>query len=96
MTTKKVTTKKVTTMFSSNGMFGGMQIIESVYHTEFVQFSRSPARAKRRAKRGYRQHFVSRPRKDFFIVDGNKIVVHPTQVPMLREALLQSNKGRTA
>lgn len=44
--------------------------------TERVQHSRSPARARRRARLGHPQHFVTRPRNAVFRL-GDRLVMHP-------------------
>lgn len=44
--------------------------------TERVQHSRSPARARRRARLGHPQHFITRPRQAVFQL-GDRLVMHP-------------------
>ena len=73
-----------------------MKIIESIHMTEpFEDWSRvrSPGRARRRLRLGYRQNIVHRkvPRKDAVSMDGGRTyVMHPETVKefyrMLREA----------
>jgi hypothetical protein len=69
----------------------GVQIVVSEHHVERVQHSRSPARAKRRAKKGYRPHFVTRPRCDALVVPmapgRNVLLMHPTMARALAAAV---------
>lgn len=69
-------------------ILGGFQIYTNPHMTEHVQYSRSPARAKRRARKGYRQHWVTRAQRDF-IIDHNRgtIHCHPAMLSELRRAL---------
>jgi len=54
----------------------GMEISTNLLLTTTEQYSRSPSRAKRRMKRGFRQHFRTAPDKKLYIID-NKIICHP-------------------
>lgn len=69
-----------------NGFFG-MPIVCSPLLVEMVQYSRSPGRAARRARMGYRQHFTNRPmRKAFKLPDGT-IAMHPAMYEAVRQRL---------
>jgi hypothetical protein len=64
----------------------GLTIRTSELLTERVQHSRSPARARRRARRGFPQHMVDRPQPRAFVM-GNEIVMHPSLLPQLEAVL---------
>lgn len=63
--------------------FNGMRVIADPTMTETVPNPRSPGRARRRAKK-YPQHYVTRPKRDLQILDGNTIVGHPATIAALR------------
>lgn len=69
-------------------MLNGFNIYTNPLMTEYVQYSRSPARAKRRARKGYRQHWVHRAKSDF-IIDHNRgaIYCHPQMLDKLKLAI---------
>ena len=56
--------------------FNGFRVVVSPLLTETVQYSRSPSRAKRRQRRGFRQHYVERPQKQAIVL-GDTMIVHP-------------------
>jgi hypothetical protein len=64
--------------FGHAGMLHGMPIYLDSQMGERVQHSRSPARAKRRAARGYPQHHVWRPSTKVIVLPRNSgFVMHP-------------------
>lgn len=67
-------------------MLAGLQVIEDrslVDSVEDWSRVRSPGRARRRQRYGYRQNIriVKVPKKEMFILGGNKLVVHPDFLP---------------
>lgn len=82
--------------------FGAMQIVESLHiTTPFEDWSRvrSPARAARRLKRGFRQNIVYGRRPHAVQING-VIHAHPEIVRQLRDAALrqanpQQERGET-
>lgn len=66
-----------------------MRVITNPLLTERVQYSRSPSRAARRAKMGYRQHFTTRPSKQAVQI-GDTLVMHPEAYAALRDKIAQS------
>lgn len=81
--------------------FGGIRIIESIYHTQTVMdFSRcrSPGRAKRRYVRGIRGRvrLSEVPRKDAVNLDGVTLVMHPEMARAEREAIKSFGEQWTA
>lgn len=79
--------------------FAGVRIVESfamVDHVEDWSRVRSPGRARRRRKLGYRQNIevIAVPKKEaFFIDNGRTAVMHPEMATQLRQAL-QRLEGR--
>ncbi len=69
----------------------GFTFITSLAMVEKKPYPRSPARARRRAKKGYPQHMVYVPRNDF-LISGNTIFVHPATLPKIRQALYQATR----
>lgn len=67
-------------------MFGDLEVITNPLLTIIVQHSRSPGRAERRKRRGYRQHYVTRPSKEILKV-GDKLIMHPTTWALVRESI---------
>lgn len=64
------------------GLFGGVRIVESRALYDLVDDwsrVRSPGRARRRLKRGYRQNIVTVqvPKPDGYSLDGRTIHMHP-------------------
>jgi hypothetical protein len=57
--------------------FTGVPIYTSDFMVERAQHSRSPARAKRRARLGHPQHFVDRPRRDVLVTADGRMFCHP-------------------
>lgn len=68
------------------GLSLGLEIVESSLLIEHRQHSRSPARAKRRAKLGHRQCYKEFPLMKGYQV-GNKLIMHPALAASLREEL---------
>jgi len=64
----------------------GMEVRVSTSLTIRVQFSRSPSRARRRATRGYPQHFVDRPDPKVYQL-GRTLVMHPAIFDQLKQEL---------
>lgn len=60
-----------------------MRIIVNANLTERVQHSRSPSRAKRRARLGYPQHFTDRPATKAYKI-GDTLVVHPAMYAAMK------------
>lgn len=68
--------------------FGGISIVETLTATEpFEDWSRvrSPSRAVRRLKRGFRQNIVHRRKPAAFQING-VVYAHPEIVRQLRQA----------
>lgn len=55
----------------------GIRIIQSPPLTETVLYPRSPGRAARRIRRGFPQHYATRPRKDALRLPDGTVVMHP-------------------
>lgn len=71
--------------------FGGIQIVEDANMLDWSEDwsgVRSPARARRRRKRGFPQRIriVATPKKEGYRV-GNRIVMHPDLARALREII---------
>lgn len=58
-------------------LMGGTRIVTNDQMLERVQYSRSPARAKRRAKLGHPQHWITRPMRGGIWLDRATLCVHP-------------------
>jgi hypothetical protein len=70
-------------------MFGGVRIITNPLLFERVLYARSPSRAKRRAARGYPQHYADRPRKDAIRLPDGTLVMHPATYATFRAMIAQ-------
>lgn len=64
----------------------GLKVVTSELLTERVQHSRSPARARRRARRGFPQHYVTRPSRTVYHL-GDQLVMHPALLAEVRQSL---------
>lgn len=70
-------------MYNFQTSYGGTRIIEDASLVDIIEDwskVRSPSRARRRRKRGFRQNITLRqvPKKDVFSLDGGRtIVMHP-------------------
>ena len=62
----------------------GVRIITSALLTETVQHSRSPARAKRRAAMGHRQHYRTVPSSTAYRIGDGALVMHPAQAAAIK------------
>lgn len=71
----------------------GVRIQTNPALVEHVQYSRSPSRAKRRAARGYLQHYAMRPKKDAFRLPDGTLVMHPQTYEALK-AIVQTTQGK--
>lgn len=63
------------------------RFIENRYMEEHVQYSRSPSRAKRRAKKGHPQHFIMRPIRNLVSVDGVTYFGHPDTIRLMMKEI---------
>ena len=71
-----------------NGSYNGFRVVTSALLTETVRYPRSPARAKRRMRRGFRQHYASRPMQKVFQMPDGTLVMHPrVWADMLADAI---------
>lgn len=62
---------------------GGLQIYTDDRLVKYQQYSRSRARAKRRAKQGHRQHFAWLPIPGA-VTMGNFVLMHPAELEKLK------------
>lgn len=69
----------------------GIRFIESVHLTETVPYPRSPARARRRAAKGYPQHYVTRSMTGWIKI-GNVILAHQMTMALLRQCIGRSQR----
>jgi hypothetical protein len=76
-------------------LFSGFKVITDPHMTERVLHARSPARAVRRMKKGYPQHYITRPRQEFIRYKNEAIIMHPDiweqlkrEVPQIHTDLL--------
>ena len=79
----------------TRGLFGfpfGVPIRTDASLTELVQHSRSPSRARRRAKQGHRQHHSIQPMRKAFKAPDGALIMHPA----LLDGLLASLKAGVA
>jgi hypothetical protein len=65
--------------------FFGMKVILRADMTEHVLHARSPSRAKRRMKRGFRQHYVTRPMQKVYRIGADTLVMHPLMLDAIRK-----------
>lgn len=65
-------------------MLSGVRIYESPLLVERVLHARSPARAARRAKRGFPQHYVTRPMRKVIQAADGSFIMHPEMAAELR------------
>lgn len=72
--------------------FGGFRIVTDMNLTKRVPYPRSPARAKRRAKKGRPQHHALRP-SDKILRVGDMLVMHPATLAALRAELKARGRG---
>jgi hypothetical protein len=63
----------------------GCRIVTSLLLTERVQHSRSPSRARRRARQGHRQHYVTRPSRDVYLLSNGSLVMHPATYEVFKQ-----------
>lgn len=63
------------------------RIITNDLMVERVLHARSPARARRRAKRGFPQHYITRPMRHAITLLNGDIVMHPQMYRELQEAI---------
>ncbi len=70
-----------------NGFMHGVRIVEDKQMVERVPFPRSPARAKRRARKGHPQHMTWRPMKKIYQLRDGTMVMHPTIAKEIRAEL---------
>jgi len=76
-------------------LLSGARIIESLHMTETVEDwsrVRSPSRAARRLRQGYRQNIrvLQLPRKEAISTDGGRtLIMHPELARQLREKLTE-------
>lgn len=63
--------------FTLGTPIAGVRIVTSQLLTETVQHSRSPARAKRRAAMGHRQHYRTVPSSTAYRIGDGTLVMHP-------------------
>jgi hypothetical protein len=59
-----------------NPLFG-MRVVTNHFLVETVPHPRSPGRAARRAKRGHRQHYITRPMSKAFSLPDGTLAMHP-------------------
>ena len=64
-------------------MIHGLRLIEDEHLTVSGMYPRSPARAARRARKGYRQHFATRPDPAYYQM-GEAIIAHPATMASLK------------
>ena len=62
--------------------FGGLRVVSSIHATVRVLNARSPARARRREKKGHPQRYREQPTA--FIMGGRILVAHPEIVAELQ------------
>jgi hypothetical protein len=74
-------------------IFNGLRVIVNPLLTETVQYSRSPSRAKRRQRRGFRQHYAERPRREA-IQFGDTLMMHPQTWELLRRQIAEQQDRR--
>lgn len=60
------------------------RIIESDQMVERILYARSPSRALRRMRRGFPQHYVTRPMRHAVTLPNGDIVMHAALVDQLR------------
>jgi hypothetical protein len=65
----------------------GFRVVVDASLVERVQHSRSPGRAKRRQRRGFRQHYATIARREAIIL-GDTMFVHPLVFANLKAQLL--------
>lgn len=65
--------------FTLGTPIAGVRIVTSLLLTETVQHSRSPARAKRRAAMGHRQHYRTVPSSTAYRIGDGTLVMHPAR-----------------
>jgi hypothetical protein len=74
-------------------IYNGMQIVEDLNLVDRVEDwsrVRSPGRARRRMKRGYRQNIdiIEVPKKDALLIEG-KFYMHPVTAARFRQMVAQ-------
>ena len=79
--------------------FGGLflasvRIVESVHLTERVLYPKSPARARRRAKLGYPQHYANRPARKAYTLPDGSLVMHPAMAQQVRAEVERNRMER--
>lgn len=72
----------------------GLRIITSEVMIENVLHPRSPGRARRRAARGYRQHYAVRPMPKALKLSNGTLVMHPELLGVLK-ARLEARQHKT-
>ena len=65
----------------------GSRIITNPLLIETVLHARSPARAKRRAARGHRQHYITRPSRSVTRLPDGTLVMHPDTFAILKASM---------
>lgn len=69
----------------------GTRIITSDLMVERVLYARSPSRSRRRAKRGFPQHYVTRPCRDVLKMPNGDMVMHPAvEIDLRKEIAAQA------
>ncbi len=71
----------------------GMPIILDENLKERVLHARSPSRAARRARRGYRQHYAWKPKMDAYRLPDGRLVMHPAAYDVLKK--IMASRGAT-
>jgi len=80
---------------SEIGVLNGVKIIESLHATKTVEDwsrVRSPSRAARRLKRGFRQNIVRREEPAAFQI-GTQMIVHPAILSEIRRVMASRIDG---
>jgi hypothetical protein len=75
-------------------LYGGLKIITSAALLEKRPYPRSPARARRRAAMGHRQHTRDFPSRTGYMISDHTMVVHPMMYAECKRAAVAAQEAR--
>jgi hypothetical protein len=72
----------------------GLRIVTSDLLTETIPYSRSPARARRRAAMGHRQYYATRPQDKAVQMPDGTIVMHPELLRVIKRLIAEREAAK--